>query len=462
MKRQLLSHLEKNQRRYLAEIREFISIPSVSTDQGYKADVQRCAEWLAVRLRAAGLSQVQVHPTHGHPVVYGEWMGVRGPTLLVYGHYDVQPADPIEQWLSPPFEATIRDGRLYGRGAADDKGQLYLHVKAIEAYLQCIGRLPVNIKVLFEGEEETGSPHLEGFLREHKDLLSADLAVISDTSFFARELPTICYGLRGIALMQIDVRGARYDLHSGVYGGAVPNPIHALSRIIAHLQDASGRVTIPGFYDDVKSPDPEERQALSCLPWDDAAYEQALGVRRLCGECAYSTVERLWLRPTLECNGISGGYQGTGSKSVLPATASAKISMRLVPNQNPAQIADLFLQHVQAIAPDDVYVSMRYLGGAAPAVTPLDTIGMRAACAALESGFGKKPKFQRDGGTLPVLAHFKSLLGVDTVLLGFGVPDENAHAPNEFIYLDHFSKGLRTVVEFYGQLADRYIAGPEQ
>jgi acetylornithine deacetylase/succinyl-diaminopimelate desuccinylase-like protein len=451
------SILAEGHDRYVAEVGEFIAIPSVSTDPARKADVQRCAEWLAGRLRAAGLNGVRVIPTDGHPVVYGEWIGNPAPTLLVYGHYDVQPPEPIEQWTSLPFQATVRDGRLYGRGTADDKAQLYLHVKAAEAFLRCHGRLPVNIKMLFEGEEETGSPHLEAFLQEHRDLLRADLAVISDTSFFSREIPSICYGLRGIAMVQIEARAAKHDLHSGVYGGAVPNPIHALSEILAGLHDESGRVAIPGFYDDVHPPDPCERQELASLPWDDQGYTENLGVKGLCGEAGFTTVERLWLRPTLECNGISGGYQGAGFKSVLPAVATAKLSMRLVPAQDPGRIADLLARHIHAIAPKTVHVSVHYLGGARAAVTPIHTPGIQAAAAALERGFGKKPRFARDGGSLPVLAHFKQLLGIDTVLLGFGVPDENAHAPNEFIYVDHLLRGLQTVVEFYEQLAQRWI-----
>jgi len=454
------SYLEGNRDRYIMEVGEFISIPSVSTDPRHKASVRRCADWLAAQLTAAGMTRVQAYLTGGHPVVYGEWMGASGPTLLVYGHYDVQPPEPIDKWDSPPFEATLRDGRLFGRGAADDKGQLFLHIKAIEAYLRCRGRLPVNIKMIIEGEEEIGSPHLEAFLREHRDILCADLAVISDTSFFARGVPTICYGLRGIVMMQIEVRGSKHDLHSGVYGGAVGNPIAALSKIIAGLHDEQQRVAIPGFYDHVRLPDEEERQELSRLPWDDNAYADSLGVKRLGGEAGFSTIERLWLRPTVECNGIGGGYQGEGFKSVLPATAFAKISMRLVPDQSPTRIADLFTQYVKAIAPDTVDISVHCLGGAEPAFTPTNTIGIQAAVAALEHGFGKKPGFQRDGGTLPVLAQLKSLLGLDTVLLGFGVPDENAHAPNEFIYVDHFFGGLRTVVAFYGEVAKRWAAQP--
>jgi acetylornithine deacetylase/succinyl-diaminopimelate desuccinylase-like protein len=457
MHKELVRFLQDNHQRYLAEVGELISIPSVSTDPARKTDVQRCAEWLAGRLCAAGLNGVQIIPTGGHPVVYGEWIGNPGPTLLVYGHYDVQPPEPIEQWTSPPFQATVRDGRLNGRGTADDKGQLYLHVKAAEAFLRCRGHLPVNIKMLFEGEEETGSPHLEAFLQEHRDLLRADLAVISDTSFFSREIPSICYGLRGIAMVQIEARAGKHDLHSGVYGGAVPNPIQALSKILAGLHDENGRVTIPGFYEDVRPLDRCERQELASLPWDDQTYAECLGVRDLCGEAGFTTIERLWLRPTLECNGISGGYQGAGFKSVLPAVASAKLSMRLVPDQDPARIADLLARYVHAIAPKTVHVSVHYVGGARAAVTPIHTAGIQAAAAALEHGFGKKPRFTRDGGTLPVLAYLKDLLGIDAVLLGFGVPDENAHAPNEFIYLDHFFNGLQTVAEFYDQLAQRWM-----
>ncbi|MGB6123320.1 MAG: dipeptidase, partial [Bacteroidota bacterium] len=331
----LLTYVDAHRDRYLKELMEFLAIPSVSTDSEHADDVRRCADWLADHMGAVGLDNVQTFPTQRHPVVYGEWLGAPGkPTVLLYGHYDVQPPEPLELWTSPPFEATVRNGNLYARGSADDKGQVFIHLKSIEAYLRNVGSLPVNIKLLIEGEEEIGSEHLEDFVKSHQELLEADLALISDSSMFARGVPSICYGLRGLSFMQIDLEGPNRDLHSGSFGGAVHNPIQALSEIIAKLHDKNGKVAVPGFYKDVLPLTRKERQAYRKLPWSDRRYAKDLGVKQLYGEKGYTTLERVWARPTLECNGIWGGFTGEGAKTVLPSKASAKISMRLVPNQS--------------------------------------------------------------------------------------------------------------------------------
>jgi len=404
-------------------------------------------------MRGIGLDRVEVMPTKGHPVVYGQWLGAPGkPTVLFYGHYDVQPPDPLDLWTSPPFDATVRDGKLFARGAADDKGQVYVHLKSIEAYLRNTGSLPVNIKLLIEGEEEIGSEHLEEFIGEHRDLLKADLALISDSSMFEHGVPSICYGLRGLAYMQIDLVGPNRDLHSGSFGGTVHNPIQVLSELIAGLHDRRGKVTIPGFYKDVLPLSSRERKAFRKLPWSDRTYARGLGVKKLYGERGYTTLERVWARPTLECNGIWGGFTGEGAKTVLPSKASAKISMRLVPNQSSEKIARIFERHIARIAPKTVSVRVHSLHGGEPALTPLDSPGVVAAVRALEHGFGKKPLFQREGGSIPVVVQLKQLLGLDTVLLGFGLPDENAHAPDEFLSLDNFYGGIRTSIHFFNEL----------
>lgn len=400
------------------------------------------------------MTKTRIFPTGGHPIVYSEWLEAAGkPTLLLYGHYDVQPVEPVNLWTSPPFEATIRGDNFYGRGSTDDKGQFFIHLKSTEAYLKTAGSLPVNLKILLEGEEEVGSKHLEPFLHDHKDALRADLVVVSDTPFFAKGVPSICYGLRGIACMQVDVVGPNRDLHSGSFGGSIHNPIQALAEIIAQFHNERGQVNIPGFYDDVRELTTQERSVYKELSWNDMEYAKELGIKELYGEEGFTTLERLWARPTLDCNGIWGGFTGEGVKTVLPAKASAKISMRLVPDQEPDKIANLFEKQIERLTPATVNVSVTYLNGAHPVITPIDSLAVRAASAALEKGFGVKPLYQREGGSIPVVMHFKQILGLDTVLLGFGLPDENAHAPDEFINLDHFFGGIRTVVHFYYELS---------
>jgi acetylornithine deacetylase/succinyl-diaminopimelate desuccinylase-like protein len=450
---QLLSYLDANKDRTLAELKEFISIPSVSSQTEHAQDMRRCAEWISTHLKATGLEHVQVMDTAGHPIVYADWLGAPGtPTVLLYGHYDVQPVDPVDLWSSPPFEATLRDGNLYGRGSTDDKGQLFAHFKAFEAYMKHHGKLPLNVKVLVEGEEEIGSEHLDAFVKEHAELLKADLVLISDSDMFARGVPSVCYGLRGLAYMEVEVTGPNSDLHSGSFGGSVHNPIQALSEMIASLHDKHGKITIPGFYKNVLPLSRTERLSFRKLPWNDRKYAASLGVKELYGERGFSTLERLWARPTLECNGIWGGYTGQGAKTVLPSKAFAKISMRLVPNQKSASIARLFEQHLKKIAPKSVTVKVRALHGGEPALTPIESPGVRAAVVALEKGFGKKPLYQREGGSIPIVVQFKQILGIDTVLLGFGLAEGNAHAPNEFIVLENFFGGIKTVLHFYNEL----------
>lgn len=455
-----LSYIDSNASRYLEELKQLLAIPSVSTNkEEHAADVVRCASWLAEHMRSIGLQDVQVLPTAGHPVVYASWLNAPDrPTLLIYGHYDVQPVEPLELWTSPPFEATVRGENLFARGSSDDKGQLFVHLKSIEAFLRTAGTLPVNVKLLIEGEEEIGSEHLEEFVRAHAEMLKADLVLISDSSMFARGVPSICYGLRGLAYMQIDLVGPNRDLHSGSYGGSVHNPIQALAELIASLHDKNGRVTIPGFYDDVRKLTRAERQAYRKLPWSEKRYAKDLGVRQLYGEKGFSTLERVWARPTLECNGIWGGFTGEGAKTVLPSCASAKISMRLVPDQEHRSMAKMFERHIRKIAPKSVSVTVRSLHGGDPALTPIDSPGVRAAVGALELGFGKKPLYQREGGSIPIVVQFKKLLKIDTVLLGFGVPDENAHAPDEFLHLPNFFGGIRTSAHFLDMLPD-YLSG---
>ena len=449
----ILSYLDQNKERYLSELSEFLAIPSVSSQSNHNGDIQRCAQWIADHVKKIGMQNVQIMPTPGHPIVYAEWLGAPGkPTVLFYGHYDVQPVDPLNLWDSPPFEATIRGENLYARGSADDKGQVFIHFKAIEALMKHNNALPVNIKMLIEGEEEVGSANLDNFVKANKELLKADLVLISDSSMFAKDVPSICYALRGLSYLEIEVTGPNRDLHSGSFGGSVHNPIQALSEMIASLHDKNGKITIPGFYNDVRPLSKAERTAFAKLPFKEKQYAKDLGVKELYGEKGFSSLERVWARPTLECNGIWGGYIGEGAKTVLPSKAFAKISCRLVPDQTSAKIAKMVEKHLKKIAPKTIDVQVRNLHGGEAAITPIDSPGVKAAVAALEKGFGKKPLYQREGGSIPIVVQFKNLLGLDTVLLGFGLPDENAHSPNEFINLNNFFGGMRTSVHFFNEL----------
>ncbi|MBI2942424.1 MAG: dipeptidase [Chloroflexi bacterium] len=450
----VLTYLAQHHERHLDELFEFLRIPSISALTEHRADVARCAEHVAHQLHAIGLTRAEALPTDGHPVVYGEWTGALGqPTALIYGHYDVQPVDPLDLWESPPFQPTIRDGQVYARGATDDKGQVFMHLKALEAHLRTTGRLPINVKLLIEGEEEIGSANLDAFIAAHRDQLAADVAVISDTAMFARGVPSICYGLRGLAYLQLDVVGPASDLHSGSFGGALANPIEDLCKILAALKDENRRITIPGFYDDVRPLAEAERVELGLLPFDEEAFRRKVGVPALAGEAGYTTLERLWARPTLEINGMWGGFTGEGSKTVLPARASAKVSCRLVPDQDPERIADLLTEHVQRLCPPTISLTVTRMHGGKPCLTPLDHPAVQAAARAIEVGFGKRPVFTREGGTIPVVATLAEQLGLPSVLMGIGLRDENTHAPNEHLDLENLRNGMRSAAQLWFELA---------
>jgi len=448
-----------NQDRFVAELKEFLSIPSVSTQIEHKSDIERAAVWLRDKLLLAGFPKAEVMPTLGHPVVYAEWLaaGPKTPTVLVYGHYDVQPPDPLEEWNTPPFEPTIVGDDIFCRGASDDKGQLYIHVKAVEAFKETretAGTPPVNVKCIFEGEEETGSPSLEPFIREHTGLLAADVAVISDTHILGKDTPSIVYALRGLAYVEVEVTGPDHDLHSGIYGGAVHNPINALCAMIARLQDENGHITIPGFYDKVRALSPEERAELAKVPFEREAWLDEAGVKTDWGEPAYTIVERTTARPTLDVNGLWGGYIQPGAKTVLPSKAFAKISMRLVPDQEPAEITQLFRDYLAEIAPSTVSVEVRDLHGGEGAILRRDSPAMKAAFRAYAEAFGKEPVFVREGGSIPVVATFQRVLGIETILMGFGLPDDRLHSPNEKFHLPNFHKGIETVIHFMDFLGE--------
>jgi acetylornithine deacetylase/succinyl-diaminopimelate desuccinylase-like protein len=450
----VIDFINVNREKYLDELKALLAIPSISALPDHSDDVKRCAEWCADEMRRIGLENVRLIDTPGYPVVYGDWLGAPGaPTILFYGHYDVQPVDPLELWESPPFEATIRDGEIYARGSADDKGQVFMHLKAVEAHLKQNGRLPVNMKFILEGEEEVGSVNLDDFIRGHKSELAADLVVISDTSMFDRGVPSICYGLRGLVYCQIDLRGSKSDLHSGVFGGAVANPSFVLAQMIAQMKDRSGRIKVPGFYDDVRPMKEAERQAWAQLPFNEKKYRKDFGIPRLFGETGFTTLQRTWARPTLEVNGLLAGFTGEGAKTVLPALAMAKISMRLVPDQDPGKIADLFEAYVRKITPKTVELKFTRMHGGKPWMTSFDSPFVQAAGRAIERGFGRKPIFTREGGSIPVVSTFQEELGLPSVLFGVGLPDENAHAPNEKLDVSNFHNGIIASAYLYEEIA---------
>lgn len=451
------AHIDAQREAWLEEVNEFLRIPSVSTDPERADQVHAAAEWLSDKLRTAGCTEVEIWPTPGHPVVYGAWRGAEGaPTLLVYGHYDVQPEEPVELWDTPPFEPTVRDGKLFARGAADDKGQLYIHVKALETWLQTNGACPVNVIFLIEGEEEVGSANIENAVREHKERLACDAVMISDTIMFAAGLPSITYSLRGIAYMQLDLTGARGDLHSGSFGGAVVNPAEALARMIASCRDAeTGEITIAGFYDDVVPLTEAEREQWQTLPFDEDAYREELGVDALLKEKDFGVLERTWARPTFEVNGLLSGFTGKGSKTVLPAKAMAKVSCRLVADQDPDTIMDLVEEHMRAVTPDGVRLEVTRMQGGKPWLTPRDHPVMQAAGRAMQRGFGAEPVFIREGGSIPLVGLLEDLFEVPAVLMGIGLPDENAHAPNENLDIGNFYDGIASAAFFFEELASR-------
>lgn len=450
----LLPYLEQNKERFLNELLDLLRIPSISADAQYAGDVNKAAEFVSEQLKKAGADNVEVIATKGYPVVYGEKIiDAKLPTVLVYGHYDVQPADPLDLWNSPPFEPVVKDGNIYARGACDDKGQMYMHVKAFEMMMKN-NSLPCNVKFMIEGEEEVGSVHLEQFANEYKDKIKADVILISDTSMISNEQPSITTGLRGLSYLEVEVTGPNRDLHSGVYGGAVANSINVLCSMIASMHDENHRITIPGFYDDVQEVSKEERDAMAKAPFDINDYKAHLDINEVLGEKGYSTLERVSIRPTLDVNGIWGGYTGQGAKTVLPSKAYAKISMRLVPNQGSEKIMKLFEDHFKKIAPPYVKVKVMPHHGGEAAVTPTDSIAYKAAAKAMEKTFGKTPIPLRTGGSIPIVTMFEKVLGIKSVLFGFGLDSDAIHSPNEKYGLFNYYKGIETLPYFYKNFAE--------
>ena len=457
----LSTYFAEHKERFLNELFELLRIPSVSADSKFKPDMRRAAEFVRDKLTAAGLDNAALHETPGHPVVYAEKLIDDAlPTVLVYGHYDVQPADPYELWNTPPFEPTIRNERIYARGSCDDKGQFYMHVKALEAMLATEG-LPCNVKVMIEGEEEIGSDHLGNFVAANRDKLKCDVILISDTSIIANDVPSIEAGLRGLSYVEVEVVGPNRDLHSGVYGGAVHNPLNVLCQMIASLHDEKGRITIPGFYDKVDELTTEERAALAEAPFDEEEYKRDLNLKAVFGEEGYSSPERASIRPTLDVNGIWGGYIGEGAKTVLPGKAQAKISMRLVPRQDPDEVTELFTRHFISIAPPTVTVTVTPHHGGQPYVTPTDSIEFEAARRAFREAWGKEAIPTRGGGSIPIVALFEQELGVKSILMGFGLDIDALHSPNESYGLFNFYKGIETIPYFYKHYAELKKTGVE-
>lgn len=448
------NYVKANEQRFLDELFALLRIPSVSADPAFKGDVLRTADALAAQFKALGLDAVQLLPTDGYPVVYAEKIvDATKPTILVYGHYDVQPPDPLDLWHTPPFEPQIRDGKIYARGACDDKGQMYMHAKAVDTLMNTTG-LPCNVKFFIEGEEEVGSEHLEDAIRKHKDLIAADVVLISDTSMIANDCPSISVGLRGLAYMEVEVVGPNRDLHSGTYGGAVGNPLNTLCEMVASLKDADGKITIPGFYDGVIELSAEERAEMARRPYDEAEYMRHLDVAALYKEKGYTHPEQTTIRPTLDLNGIWGGYTGEGAKTVLPSKASAKISMRLVPGQDPKRIAQLFIEHWKRIAPPYVKVSAKEHHGGLPFLTNTNSGGYRAAERAYEATFGKKPIPAREGGSIPITSLFQSILQKPVVLMGFGLDTDAIHSPNEHYGVFNYVRGIETLSLFHHYFAE--------
>ena len=441
----------------LEELYEFLRIPSISTDSRYKDDIDRCAQFLKGYLDGIGLEKTTIYETKGHPIVYGEWCGAPDkPTVLLYGHYDVQPPDPLELCQSPPFQPECRDGQIYARGVSDDKGQVFCHLKSIQAFLSEHGELPVNIKILIEGEEEIGSPNLTPFVEAHTDLLKADTVLISDMPMFAEDRPSLCLSLRGLVYMELEAVGANQDLHSGQHGGPVPNPIHALANLITCLKDSDGRVMIPGFYDEVASVPPTIQKQLQEGLFDVDGYKTQLGLTTLVGEKGFSTCEQQWFRPTLDCNGIIGGYTGEGAKTVIPSKASAKISMRLVAHQDPDEIVSAFMTYVKEQCPPGITLSVSAHSTAHPAMVDADQTAVKAAQQAIKNIYGKDPLFLGEGGTIPVVSEFERLLGIQSVLMGLNLPNDGIHAPNEHFSVKNFYNGILTSAHFWNEYARSY------
>lgn len=448
------NYLDQHADRFQDELCQLLRIPSVSAMSTHKEDVRRAASWVLAQFQSLGF-QSELIETDGHPIVYAESAKVPGaPTVLVYGHYDVQPPDPLGEWISPPFEPTVRDGNLYARGSTDDKGQMFTHIKSAEAWIKTVGRLPLNLKYVIEGEEEVGSANLDAFVDRHHDRLACDIIVISDTSQFAPGQPAITYGLKGIAYFELRLTGPSQDLHSGVFGGAVTNPANALVRMLTALVNERGQVQLPGFYDDVLPVTDAERVAMRKLGFDEQEFMRQLGVDALSGEEGYTTLERRWARPTCDINGLTSGYQGEGAKTVLPARASAKFSFRLVPNQDPHQVAESLQAFLAARVPPGIKMELISFHGAPGVVVPLDSPYMEAAAKAIAAGFGRRPVFIREGGSIPVVSTFHDKLGVDTLLLGWGQNDDNTHSPNEKFCLADFHRGIKASAHLWQEISN--------
>jgi len=451
-----LEYARQNQPRFLAELKDLLRIPSVSTLPQHKTDIERAADFLAAQMRTIGLEHVEVIKTACHPLVYADWLRAPGkPTALCYGHYDVQPPDPLNEWTTPPFEPTERNQNLYARGAVDDKGQMFMHLKALESLMKSGGgKLPINVRLLLEGEEEVGGEAIAKYVKENPQKLKADFALVSDTEMYAPDLPTLCVGLRGMVYTEVEARGAKVDLHSGMYGGAAPNPFVALAQIIAKLKDENGRILIPGFYDRVISPSPDELESWKSLPFDEKDYlEHEVGSTELTGEAGYSVAERTWSRPTMDVHGMPGGFVGAGAKTVIPAKASAKISMRLVPNQNPEEIFKRYSDYLRSITPRGIQISIRQLSGADPMLIRTDNHYVQAAKDAMKEVFGKNTVLIRSGGSIPVVADFEKHLHIPSVMMGFGLPDDNLHAPNEKFHIPNFYRGIESIIRFFQLLS---------
>ncbi len=448
-----IKYLNENHARYEQELIDILKVPSISALPDHADDMLTMAGMLKDEMQKIGMDEAQIIETEGHPVVYSEWLKAPDkPTLLIYGHYDVQPVDPVDLWSSPPFEPVIKGDKLFARGSADDKGQIYIHLKAIEAWLATLGDLPVNVKLVFEGEEEVGSIHLEDFIKEHAAMLAADYVVISDTPMFREGYPGITYGLRGLAYLQLNLRGTNTDLHSGSFGGLVKNPINALVEILSQMKDVDGRILIPGFYDDVLPITENEHIKLSKLPFEATDFAKSIGAPALFGEAGYDDLERLWARPTFDINGIWGGFQGEGAKTVIPAEAHAKVSMRLVADQNPADIAQKFKAYVESLIPESMEANIQVMHGGFGYVTDLDNPGLQAGVRALERAFGKEVDFLREGGSIPIVKVFADIIQAPVLLMGYGLPDQNAHAPDENFSLYNFHKGIESIIYFFEEI----------
>jgi acetylornithine deacetylase/succinyl-diaminopimelate desuccinylase-like protein len=450
----VIDFIDAQRPRFVEELVDWVRVPSVSSDPVHTKDVRRNAEHLAAELRRVGAGRVEVWETAGHPAVFAEWLCAPDkPTLLVYGHHDVQPVDPLGEWISPPFEPAVRQGRLWGRGVVDDKGQVYIHAKAIESYVATTGKPPINLKMIVEGEEEIGSVNLDALLREHARDLVADFVCVSDTAMFGRGIPSLCVGLRGLSYVEVFVDGPALDLHSGTFGGGVMNPVNALAKMIASLHDDGGKVTVPGFYDAVVALRKDERKQIASLPFDEGEWLRSTGAPAAWGEKGYSTLERVWARPTLDCCGIQGGFQGEGAKTIIPARASAKVSCRLVPNQEPEDIARKLGAHLERIAPPGVRVRVKELHGGRPYLAPTDHPIYEVAKRAFAKAFGKPTVFMREGGSIPFVRTIADATGKPCLLMGFGQPDENAHAPNEWLDLENYHLGIKSAAYLYDEIA---------